>query len=359
MAFFDRYGENRMKAVVCYGDGIVKYEEIDTPAVGRGQVKIYVKACGICGSDIPRAMGRGAHSYPIILGHEFSGIVAEVGEGVSAVRQGDHVTAAPLIPCHECEACRQGDYSLCDYYSFIGSRQQGAFAEYVVVPEANVYKIADTIPFEQGALFEPSTVSLHALYLNDYRPGGYVAVLGGGTMGVFALQWAQILGAKKVVVFGRDRKHLELSKRLGADAVISTLTEGFCEQALNETGNHGFDYVFETAGSTVTMKYAFKLAAKKAHICFVGTPTKELSFTVKEWEQMNRKEFKLTGSWMSYSNPFPGREWEMTEKCFADGRLKFDKEIFYKQYAMSDAQEAFDQFKVPGKVKGRILLKNA
>lgn len=347
-----------MKAVVCYGDGVVKYEDVPEPCVGKAEVKINVKACGICGSDIPRAMKRGAHSYPIILGHEFSGIVTEIGEDVKNVKIGDHVVGAPLIPCHECESCKNGDYALCKHYSFIGSRQQGAFADYVVVPEQNAVVIDANIPFEQAALFEPSTVSLHALLLNDFEAGKTVAILGGGTMGVFALQWSKIMGASKVVVFGRDRKHLELSKRLGADETISTLDEDFMEQAKVATNGKGYDYIFETAGSTITMKYAFELAANKAHICFIGTPTKELSFTVKEWEQMNRKEFKLTGSWMSYSKPFPGKEWELTDRYFANGELVIDEEIFYKQYAMKDAAEAFTLYNEPGKVKGRVLLTN-
>ena len=326
--------------------------------VKPGTVKINVKACGICGSDIPRAMARGAHSYPIILGHEFSGIVAEIGEGVSNFKISDHVTAAPLIPCHMCEDCKNGNFSLCKHYSFIGSREPGAMAEYVIVPAENIVKINDSISFEQGALFEPATVSLHAVYLNEFQPGGYVAVLGGGTMGVFALQWAKILGAKKVVVFGRDKKHLELSSRLGADTVISTLDSDFFEVAMNMTEGHGYDYVFESAGSTITMKYAFQLAANKSRICFIGTPTNKLSFSVKEWEQMNRKEFKLTGSWMSYSTPFPGKEWIETERCFKNGSLIYDEDMFYAKYLMSEAQKAFDNFREPGKVKGRILLAN-
>lgn len=345
-----------MKAVVCYGDGVVRYEEVPEPAVKPDEVKIAVRACGICGSDIPRAMARGAHSYPIILGHEFSGEIAELGSEVSGLQIGDRVTAAPLVPCHSCPQCRAGHYSLCENYSFIGSRRQGAFAEYVCVPARNVVAFPEEIPFEKGALFEPSTVSLHALQLTDFRPGGTVAVLGGGTMGVFALQWARILGAAKVVVFGRDRKHLELSSRLGADAVISTLDEGFMEEALALTGERGYDYVFESAGSVKTMKYAFALAAKKAWVCFIGTPTQELSFSVREWEQLNRKEMKLTGSWMSYSAPFPGVEWEMTKEKFASGELQFDPEIFAGVYPMSQAQEAFDRYRDRSKVKGRILL---
>ena len=347
-----------MKAVVCYGDGLVKYEDFPEPSTGAGEVKVAVEACGICGSDIPRAMARGAHSYPIVLGHEFCGTVAEIGEGVEGIKPGDHVTAAPLIPCHECDQCRKGNFSLCSHYSFIGSRQQGAFADYVTVPAKNIVVIPKELSAAQGALFEPSTISLHALRLTDFQPGGNVAVLGGGTMGVFALQWAKILGAKKVVVFGRDKTHLELSTRLGADAVISTLDEGFMEKAFELTDGAGYDYVFEAAGSVKTMKYAFDLAAKKAWVCMIGTPTQELTFTVREWEQLNRKEMKVTGSWMSYSAPFPGVEWEMTREHFQKGDLRFDPDIFFREYRMQDAQEAFDLYRERSKVKGRVLLVN-
>jgi len=346
-----------MKAIVCYGNNIVKYEEVAKPLCKPNEVLIEVMACGICGSDIPRAVGKSAHSYPIILGHEFSGIVSEIGTNVTSISIGDKVCVAPLIPCENCEQCRLGNYSLCENYSFIGSRQQGAMGEYIAVPEQNIIKLSEKISFEQGALFEPATVSLHALYINNHIKGGYTVILGGGTIGIFAMQWAKILGSKKVVVFGRDKKHLELSKNLGADFVISTLDEDFMEQAMNITNGKGFNNVYETAGSTNTIKYAFELASKKAHVCMVGTPTKELSFSVKEWEQLNRKEFVLTGSWMSYSSKFPGKEWEMTKECFENGKLKYDDKIFYQQFDINNAFKAFQLFKdEPQKVKGRVLI---
>ena len=348
-----------MQAVVCYGDGVVRYEDFAEQKVGDNDVKISVKACGICGSDIPRAIERKAHSYPTVLGHEFSGIVVQTGKNVLSVKVGEKVTGAPLIPCGECEACKNGDFALCSNYSFVGSRQQGAMAQYVVLPEKNVFKLDEKISFEQGALFEPATVALHAYFQNNYKEGGYVCVLGGGTIGIFAMQWAKILGCKKVVVFGRDKKHLELSKRLGADEVISTLDEDFKKRALFVTDNHGFDYVFECAGAVATIKYSLELAAKKAKICLVGTPTKEMTFSVKEWEQINRKECYLTGSWMSYSAPFPGKEWKMTEENFKNGKLKYDEEIFYKIFDMKDCQSAFDLYSESReKVKGRVLLVN-
>ena len=347
-----------MKAVVCYGNGVVKYEEVPTPPIQPHMVKVAVRAAGICGSDIPRAMAQGAHSYPIILGHEFAGVVAEVGEGVVSVSPGDHVAGVPLIPCFRCENCQKGDYALCKHYSFIGSRQPGAFAEFVLAPQQNVFKLHPQITFEQGALFEPSTVALHALRLVDYQPGGTVAILGSGTIGIFALQWAKILGARKIVVFGRDRQHLTLSQRLGATITISTLDDSFMEQALDFIGGNGFDYVFETAGSVHTMQYAFELAANKARVCFIGTPTEDLCFSPHLWEKMNRKEFLLTGSWMSYSNPFPGQEWKMTEEHFANGQLLFDEAMLFRKIPFAQAADAFHLFETPSTIKGRILLTN-
>lgn len=348
-----------MKAVVCYGNNDVRWEEVPDVKPQKNEVKIKVMACGICRSDIPRATKTRAHSYPIILGHEFSGIVDEIGIEVKGINIGEKVTVAPLVSCYECEQCKKGNFSLCPNYSFIGSRQQGGMAEYVCVPAKNVINITKNTSFEQGSLFEPATVSLHAFKISKYEPNGYVAVLGGGTIGIFAMQWAKILGCKKVVVFGRDKEHLQLSKDLGADEVVSTLDEDFIEHAMALTENKGFDYIFESAGSVATIKYSFQLAAKKAHICLIGTPTKDITFAFNEWELINRKELTITGSWMSYSNPFPGEEWRMTKECFADGRLKFEEKLFYKKFKMEDAKEAFDLFTNNNKnIKGRILLLN-
>ncbi len=183
-----------------------------------------------------------------------------------------------------------------------------------------------------------------------------MAVLGGGTIGMFVMQWAKIFGAAQTAVFDISPERLQLGMRLGAGAGMNTLDEDFMKQAMNLTGGRGFDYVFETAGNTATMKMAFELAANKARVCFVGTPTKELSFTVKEWENMNRKEFTLTGSWMSYSAPFPGEEWKLTAHYFKTGELKFDDSFIFRKIPLSQIADAFELFKTPGAVKGKILI---
>ena len=345
-----------MKAAVLYGNEDIRYDEYPDPQLRPGTVKVKVRATGICGSDVPRVLFHGAHFYPVVLGHEFAGDVVEIGEGVSSFKVGDTVSGAPLLPCMKCQDCQQGNYSLCRHYSFIGSREQGSFAEYVVLPEQNAIKYNPSIPYEQAAMFEPSTVALHGLFCNGSISGEYAAVLGCGTIGIFTTQWARIFGAKKVVVFDIDDGRLELAKRMGADAVINTSKEDFLHEALLLTENRGYGRVFEAAGNPVTMHLAFQLAANKARVCFIGTPHTNMSFTPSEWEAMNRKEFLLTGSWMSYSAPFPGREWELTAHYFASGQLRFDPAFIYKKFPMSQVREAFSLYHNPSQIHGKIML---
>lgn len=347
-----------MKAAVVVENEKVEYQEIEEPQVKPGFVKIKVMYSGICGSDVPRVLYHGVHFYPIVLGHEFSGDVVEVGEGVTKVKVGDRVSGAPLVPCMKCEDCQKGNFSLCKHYTFIGSRENGANADYVVIPEQNAVPFDPSIPYEQGAMFEPSTVALHGLLQNDYQGGQDVAILGGGTIGMFTMQWAKIFGSHKVVVFDISEERLALAKRLGADEVINTTKENYMEEAMAITGGKGYGFVYETAGQVPTMHMAFELAANKSHVCFIGTPHADLTFTPAQWENMNRKEFKLTGSWMSYSAPFPGKEWELTAHYFATGQLKFDPSFIYKKVPMKDANEAFQWFKTPGLVQGKVLLSN-
>ena len=345
-----------MKAGVVHAREDIRFEDIEKPKAEPGKVVVKVKYTGICGSDVPRVNGDACHYFPNVLGHEFSGVIDEVGEGVTSVKKGDRVAGIPLRPCMECDDCKKGNYSLCKHYSFIGSREFGSFAEFVAVPETNIVKFDDNISFEKGALFEPTTIALHGLRRLDYKAGKNVAILGGGTIGLMTMQWAKLFGAKSVTVFDILDDKLELAKKLGADYIVNSGKEGYMNQVNEITTGKGFDYIYETAGNTITMKMSFKLAANKAGICFIGTPTRELSFSVDEWEAMNRKEFTLTGSWMSYSAPFPGDEWELTARYFSDGRLKFDSSLIFKIMPLKDIADAFKLYKTPGAVKGKILI---
>ena len=348
-----------MKAVVCYGNSDIRYEDVPDVKPKENEIRIKVMACGICGSDIPRAIEMGAHNYPIILGHEFSGIVDLIGAKVNLdIKLGDRVTAAPLLPCFICDSCKMGNYSLCDNYSFIGSRCQGAMAECICVPAENIIKFSDDISFECGALFEPASVALHAVKKYISVPKKNAAIIGGGTIGLFVLQWMKIFGCTNVVVFGRDKEHLQLAKDLGADYTISTHDENIYDQAKEITSGKGFEYVYEAAGKPETLNYALKLAAKQAKICLLGTQSNDINFNYNIWNLINRKELNIEGFWMSYSRTFPGEEWNITKEGFEKGSLKFNKKMFYKEFLMKDAVKAFECFTNPNEhVRGRILLK--
>ena len=348
-----------MKAAVVVGYNDIQYLDIPEPVVGAGQVKVAVKYCGICGSDIPRVLNGACHSFPQILGHEFSGIVTDVADDVTTIKVGDHIVGVPLVPCMECEDCKKGNYSLCKHYSFVGSRQQGAMAEYVVVPASNVYKIDSNVRMDYAALFEPSTVALHGIMINHFKPKAtdHVCVFGAGTIALFTLQWCKLLGAKKVTVIGRSRAGLETAKKYGADEIVTTYDDNYLDQVKNLTKGKGYDYVFDAAGTGETITASMQVAANKANVCLIGTPIKPLEFSVKMWELINRKEMYITGSWMSYSTPWPGFEWKKTAECMATGELKLGEDMIYTHYPLSGVKEAFRQFEINrSSIKGRVML---
>lgn len=346
-----------MKAAVLYANRDLRYTDWPEPACGPGDIKVQVSASGVCGSDVPRVLHGGAHFYPIVLGHEFAGIVAEAGEGVEHLKPGDKVAGVPLVPCLACADCQRGDYALCGHYSFIGSRRQGSFADFVVIPARNAVRVDSAVPDHHVALFEPATVALHGLFLNDFRGGQTCLVLGCGTVGIFAIQWARILGAGQVIAVDLSDSRLALAGRMGADVLVNSREAGWEQAVRDHAGPDGPQEVYETAGSPVTMAAAFRLAGKRARLCFIGTPQENLTFTPKDFEQMNRKEFRLTGSWMSYSAPFPGREWEWTARYAATGQLRFDPALYAVTLPLSKAAEAFNLFLRPERPQGKVILR--
>lgn len=345
-----------MYAGVVHAKNDIRYETIETPVPKAGEVLVKVKYTGICGSDVPRVNGDACHFFPNVLGHEFSGVIAACGDGVTTRKVGDRVAGVPLVPCMQCEDCRKGNFALCKHYSFVGSRRYGSFAEYVAVPAENTVPIAAAVSFEMGAFFEPATVALHGLECADYRPGKTVAILGAGTIGTLTMQWAKIFGAKQIVVFDRHAEKLARCMALAADAVIDTSDADFLKKALALTDGRGFDYVYETAGSAEMIRLSYQIAANCAQICMIGTPKSEVTFSVAEWENVNRKEFHLTGSWMSYSAPFPGHEWDLTAHYFASGDLKIDEEMIFQKIPLQNIAQAFAMYQTPGAVKGKILI---
>jgi len=344
-----------MKAAVLYGQMDLRYEEIDTPEIGPGDILARVKLSGICGSDFPRVLGQAAHNYPIILGHEFSAEVVETGSEVHAITVGDRIAGVPLVPCGSCPDCVRGHYSYCKYYSFIGSRTAGSWAECVKLPAGNVFKLPDEVTDIEGALFEPVTVALHGLSVMNFRGGEDVAIIGMGTIGLLTLQCVRALGAKRIFAFDIDPDKLKLAQVLGADYCFNTTDDLFKETLLEVTKGRGIPQVVETAGVEFTEKLSLAVAANKGQVMYIGTPSKDITLKPSEFENINRKELTVRGSWMSYSAPFPGQEWELAAHLFQQEKLTCEG-LIDRIMPLAEINIAFADLQVPGRVKGKVLL---
>lgn len=347
-----------MKALRVYGNNIIKLENVADLKVNENEVKIRVKVCGVCGSDVPRIFDNKAHYYPIILGHEFSGVVVEKGNRVDKVSIGDHVAGIPLIPCLKCEDCMNGNYALCKKYNFIGSRRDGAMAEYIVVPESNVLKISENIDFKHAAFIEPISVVLHAFHQNNHRDDSNVAILGIGTIGCLAIQAAKIKGARNITAFVRNDKHNELAHKSGANNIVDTSKETWKEEVEHITKGRGFDYIYETAGAVETIKTCFEIAANKAHICLIGTPKASITFEPNLWDKINRKEFYLTGSWMSYSGDFPGTEWTSSRKYLEENKINIYPELINSEILLEEGYKLVDILKLKNRIGRNLIIIN-
>ncbi len=343
-----------MKAAVLYAQKDIRVEDIEKPVIDANEVLIKVKASGVCGSDIPRVLGTASHYYPNVFGHEFSGEVVEIGDKVSHVKVGDKVSVAPLKPCHTCEDCLSGNHALCKNYSFIGSREYGAWAEYVKAPEINVVKLPDSASYIQGAFLEPITVALHGLLIMDFKPMTRVAITGMGTIGLLTLQCAQIMGAKDITVFDIDDERLKVAKELGATNVINTMTDDINEIVKEYSGGKGFEMVLETAGVPFTEMLCLEIAANKGNVMYIGTPHVEFTIQPKQFEQMNRKELIIRGSWMSYSAPYPGKEWTLGAHYLGTGQIKVDK-LIDRVIPIEDIWPAFEDIEAK-KVSGKVII---
>ena len=309
------------KHVEVYEDSTLKIVEKSMPQIADNEVLVKVHLSGLCGSDLPRIFNKGAHSYPITLGHEFSGTVVALGDKVTKVKEGNHISCAPLVPCMACEQCDMGHYSLCKSYSFVGSRRQGGNAEYVAVPEVSCFVLPQEISMQQGAFFEPVTVGVHPIVMNGGCKDLNVIVIGAGTIGLLTLQVAKALGAKTVTAIDISDDKLELAKQLGADYVVNSLDDSQIAWLCTNEELAKDQMIIELAGVASTFKLALKVAGPKAKVYLVGTIHKDFDLGFKEYEQILRKEATITGSWMNYSYLYPGKEWEIASQLFKEGKI--------------------------------------
>lgn len=340
-----------MKAAVLHGNADLRVDDIADPDIGEGELLVRVAYSGVCGSDVPRIIHGGAHFYPIILGHEFSGTVAAVGAGVDTGLIGAKVACAPLVPIFDHPQSQRGNFALGKGYSFIGSRRPGGFAEYVTMPRVNAVLLDDSIDLLAGAFMEPLTVGLHAINIMDFRPGRSTAVIGLGTIGLLLMQCAKLLGAGPISAFDVDPVKLELAKAYGAETVVNSRDAAAVAEAIDAGG---YEIVFETAGVPAAEILALRVAAGKGRVMYVGTPHVPLTLQPSEFEEINRKELTIQGSWMNYSAPFPGWEWTFGAEALGNNRIRLDG-LIDRVLPLADAGSVPGLLE-SGTVRGKIMF---
>lgn len=290
-----------MKSAVFYGKHDLRVEEREIPEAGPQEVLIQVKACGICGTDVHIYEGdKGAAEVtpPTILGHEFAGVIAKVGDQVKSLRVGDRVCIDPNCVCGGCDFCRNGQVHFCEHMIGYGTTVDGGFAEYCVVRESQVYLLGENTSFAQGAMTEPVACCLHGIDMCDIQPGHQVVVIGGGMIGLLMLQLARLAGASKVALLEPVEKKREMGRRLGADLCIDPLHEDV-ESRLRREGMTWIRCVIECAGLPATMEQAIRLAGKKGTVMMFGLTRPDAEIHVKPFE-IFQKELTLKAS---YINP--------------------------------------------------------
>jgi L-iditol 2-dehydrogenase len=265
-----------MKALVLKEYRRFAFEDFAVPTVQPGEVLVRVRACGICGSDVHGMDGSsGRRIPPIIMGHEAAGEIAQIGTEVTAWKPGDRVTFDSTVSCGDCWFCRRGEINLCENRRVLGVscgdyRRHGAFAEYVVVPARILYRLPDSLTFEQAAMVEAVSVAVHAVRRTPLPPEATVVVVGTGMIGLLVVQALRVAGCKEIIAVDLEPEKLQLAGKLGATHTIKADDAGWLEKIRALSGGRGADAAFEVVGLPATVKTAIESVRKGGSVTLVG-----------------------------------------------------------------------------------------
>lgn len=286
-----------MKAVVYEGPKVLIYKDVADVTPKSNEVKIKVKACGICGSDIHGYLGiTGRRIPPVIMGHEFSGEVVQLGDCVDNIEVGDRVAAYPIDFCGECEMCKKGDVHLCLNKRAFGVLDiDGAFAEYICVPSKVCFKLKDSISYKVGSIIEPLAVSYRAIaHLGDLK-GKDVLIVGTGTIGLLALACVKIQNPNKIYVSDLSDTRLKIAKQMGADVIINPSVDNLQEIIMAETNNKGVDAVAEAVGVAATVKQGIEALSFGGSAVWIGISSKLIDI---EMQKIVTRELTVKGTFL-------------------------------------------------------------
>lgn len=335
-----------MKAALWYDTKDIRVETIPEPSLEKDQVKVKVCYCGICGSDLHEYLAgpifipaEESHPIskdkaPIVMGHEFAGVVAAVGEEVTDIEVGDRVCVEPIYSCGTCHSCRKGHYNVCEQLGFIGlSGGLGGFSEYSVVPSKMIHKIPDHMTWEQAALVEPTAVAVHAVRQSEMKIGDSIAVIGTGPIGLLVIQAAKAAGASKIMAVEVSPERRDFAKQAGADIIINPLERNPVQAIKEYTDGLGADVAFEVAGIEATINVAIESTRAEGNVVNISIWEKPASIPVNQFILTERKMTSI----IAYRNIFP-----QVIQLIANGQIKATELITKKISLDQIVSEGFE-----------------
>jgi len=283
-----------MQALVLENLKDLQIREVPEPDLRPQDVLIHVKACGICGSDIHGYDGSsGRRIPPIIMGHEAAGIVAKIGSSVRSLKVGDRVTFDSTVSCGNCRFCNSGDVNLCDNRQVLGVscgdyRRNGAFAEYVSVPQHIVYALPDSFAYEKAALIEAVSIAVHAAKITAIQPGSTAVIIGAGMIGLLAIQAFRVFGCTKIIAVDLEQSKLTLARQLGAGETFLATDPGLMAKLAATTGGQGPDIAVEVVGAQKSILTAINSVRRGGTVTLIGNlaPSVEIPLQIVVTRQL-------------------------------------------------------------------------
>lgn len=323
-----------MKAYNLHKVNDLRYEEIPMPECPSGWAVVQVKAAGICSSDVPRIFTKGTYHFPTVPGHEISGIVQFVADASHNHWIGKRVGIFPLIPCRKCQPCADKHYEMCEHYDYIGSRRDGAFAEYVAVPMWNLIEIPDNISFEVAAMLEPFSVALHAIKFGQVTPDDRVAVIGTGMIGIAAGLWAKMKNAKQVTVIGRNEEKRSMVENCKLEYKVNP----------DSTDNDKYDFVLEAVGTPHAIETAINLTRRGGRLVLIGNPSGDIMLQQNVYWKILRKQLMIAGTWnSSYDGKNPS-DWTDVVEALANRKID-GKSLITHRFSQENLMEGLNLMK--------------
>ncbi len=308
-----------MKAVILKENGVLTLSDVDKPSLSSGECLIELARSGVCSSDIARSYYGGAYSYPLIMGHELAGTVADIGNDIQNFACGDRVAVFPLLPCRDCPACHIEKYAQCHNYNYYGSRRNGGFAEKLGVEAWNLTKIPTEVCFDNAALIEPTAVVVHALdkLLSKDKPSE-VLIIGAGFLGLVAIDIIGLIDPNiKVVIVDRNTYKLEIAALSGAETFQVINEENWGRFIASRPD--GYPYVLEATGNPEGFRNALNLCSRSGRVCWMGNISDSLELSQKEVSDVLRRELTILGTWNSIYKGNDHSDWTKTIDMMQQG----------------------------------------